>query len=82
MKGIYKKDYQYYDVVVTYICVFVIFGCFNTSSDITTVFKLHFLKIAEEVKATQPPHLKTLVGGKQGNAPCKILLVQESPFLF
>ena len=42
----------------------------------------HFLIIVVVMKASGPPHVLKLVGGKQGHAPCKIILLQQSLFLY
>ena len=44
------------------------------------VFSPHFLKIVVEVKASGLPHVLELVGGKQGHASCKILLLNRASF--
>ena len=50
------------------------------SSNPDVVFPPHFLQIVLEVKALGLPRLKSVVGGKQGHAPCEILSLQQSLF--
>ena len=51
----------------------------NLCNSPSMLFAPHFLEIVLEVKASGPPYLRTVVGGMQGNAPCKILLAPTKP---
>ena len=44
-------------------------------------FSTTFLKNVVEVNALGPPHFTTVFGGKQGYAPCNMMLLHEAPFV-